>query len=150
MPKIPRPEGQHTVTPAFAVPEAAKVLDFMQRAFGAEVVDRYDGPEGVIMHCEARLGDSVVMFGEAAHGMEPMPAMLSYYVDDAAAVDATYRRALDAGATSESEPKDQFYGWRSATVRDPGGNRWTICTIVEELTREQIMERMAAMGDDHC
>lgn len=146
MPKIPRPEGHHTVTPGFAVPGAAKVLEFLQSAFGAKLVDRYEGPPGVIVHAEVQIGDSAVMFGEAQGGMDPMPAMLAFHVDDAAAVDATYRRALECGAQSEMEPADQFYGWRSATVRDPGGNRWTICTVVEELTREQIEERMAGMG----
>ena len=146
MPKVKRPDGFHTITPGFMVPQAAKVLEFLRTAFGAELVDHYDGPDGSIAHAEVRLGDSVVMFGEPMPGFDPMPATLSYYVDDAAAVDATYRRAIDAGATSEREPEDQFYGWRSATVRDPGGNRWTIGTVVEDLTREQILERMKKMG----
>src|SRR5262245_14193215 len=117
MPKFPKPPGHHTVTPAFAVPEAGKVLDFLKQAFHATLVERYDAPDGSIAHCEVRLGDSAVMFGEAnpAHGMEAMPAALSLYVDDAEAVDATYERALAAGATSVATPKDQFYGWRSAT-----------------------------------
>ena len=144
---IQRPKGHHTVTPGFAVPNATKVLEFLQKAFGGKVVDRYDGPGGEIAHCEVMLGDSVVMFGEAnpAHGMEAMPASLSFYVDDGTAVDATYKRALSAGAKSVMEPKDQFYGYRSATVKDPGGNKWTICAVVEELSREEIERRMAGM-----
>jgi PhnB protein len=123
------------------------VLEFLQKAFGGKVVDRYDGPGGTIAHCELMIGDSVVMFGEAdpAHGMPAMPASLSYYVEDGNAVDVAYKRALGAGATSMMEPKDQFYGYRSATVKDPGGNKWTICAIVEQLTAEQIRDRMAGM-----
>ena len=147
MPKIPRPTGHHTITPGFAVPNSIKVLEFLQKAFGGKVVDRYDGPGGTIAHCEMMIGDSVVMFGEAdpAHGMAAMPASLSYYVDDGGAVDVTYKRALASGATSVMEPKNQFYGYRSATVKDPGGNKWTICAIVEQLTPEQIRDRMADM-----
>jgi PhnB protein len=147
MTKIPRPQGHHTITPGFAVERAGKVLAFIEQAFGGKVVDKYDGPAGTIAHCEVMIGDSVVMFGDAdaTHGMPPMPAMLSFYVDDGAAVDATYKKALAAGATSEAEPKNQFYGYRSATVRDAGGNRWTICAVVENLTREEMQKRAAEM-----
>jgi uncharacterized glyoxalase superfamily protein PhnB len=78
------------------------------------------------MHAEVMIGDCEVMLGEPMPGMEPMPASLSYYIDGAQAVDATY-------------------GYRSVTVKDVGGNRWTICAVIEELTREQMQERMAKM-----
>lgn len=144
--KIARPQGHHTITPGVSVVGAAKVIDFLERAFGGKVVDKYEGPGGVVHHAEVMLGDSVVMLGDAqpgrGHGV--MPAMLSYYVDTGADVDATYQRALAAGAKSVTEPKNQFYGYRAATVEDPGGNQWTICAVVEELTREQIDQRMAS------
>jgi len=145
MSKIPRPQGHHTITPGFAVPNASKVLSFLTKAFDAKVVDKYEGPPGTIAHCEVRIGDSAIMFGEAGPQMEAMPAALSVYVDDGKAVDTTYKRALDAGATSVMPPKDQFYGYRSATVKDVGGNRWTVCAIVEEVSKEEIERRMAAM-----
>lgn len=142
--KLPRPAGHHTLTPGFSVQGAAKVLDFIQKGFGGEVVDHYDMPGGVIAHCEVRIGDSVVMFGEAMPEHPAMPASLSLYVDTGNAVDATYKKAVAAGATSVMEPANQFYGYRSATVRDPGGNKWTICAVVEELTKAEIERRMAA------
>jgi PhnB protein len=145
MAKIKRPEGHHSITPGFSVPNAAKVIAFLEQAFGGKVVDRYDGPNNTVMHAEVKLGDSVVMLGEPMQGMQAMPAMLSYYVDDGDQVDAVYQKALAAGATSEAEPKNQFYGYRSATVRDAGGNRWTICAVVEELSKEELQKRMASM-----
>ncbi len=143
MPKLPRPPGHHTIVPGFAVPHAAKVIEFIEKAFGGKVVDRFEGPGGSVGHCEMTIGDSAIMFGDA--GPEgAMPAGLSCYVDDGDAVDATYRRALAAGATSIAEPKNQFYGYRTATVKDVGGNRWTICAVVEQLTPEEVERRAAA------
>jgi PhnB protein len=143
---LPRPEGHHSITPGFSVKGAAAVITFLEKAFGGRVVERYDAPHGVA-HAEVMLGDSVVMLGEAMpeQGHDPMPASLSLYVANGDEVDATYKRALANGATSLMEPKNQFYGYRSATVKDVGGNRWTICAVVEQLTKEEIERRMKDM-----
>src|SRR5688500_18311957 len=109
----PIPDGYHSVTPYLGVQGATKLFDFLKRAFDAQEIHNLRQPDGTIMHAEVKIGDSVVMMGEAMGECTPMPGTLYLYVNDA---DAVYQRALQAGATSTMEPADQFYGDRSAGV----------------------------------
>jgi PhnB protein len=131
-------EGYHSVTPYLVVSGALRVIEFLERTFDASELSRNAGPDGRIMHAEVRIGDSVVMIGEAGAQWPAMPSGLYVYVED---VDATYRRALQAGATSIAEPKDQFYGDRSGGVRDASGNVWWIGTHVEDVSPEEMERR---------
>jgi PhnB protein len=136
----PVPEGYHTVTPYILVQGAEKLIDFMKRAFNARETERYSMPDGSIGHAEVRIGDSVIMIADAqGEEYKPMAAGIHLYVEDC---DATYKRAIEAGATSVREPVDQFYGDRSAGVNDQFGNKWWIATHKEDLSNEEIAKRM--------
>ncbi len=134
------PDGYHTVTPYLVVSDVRALIAFAQQAFGARDATTVEGNDGKIMHGEMRIGDSVVMMGEPNEGNPPTSAMLHLYVED---VDATYERALAAGATSTREPKDEFYGDRTAGIRDVWGNQWWMATHMEELSEEEMTQRMA-------
>lgn len=134
----PIPDGYRTVTPYLIVEGADKLLTFVKRAFGAKETVRMPGPGGSVGHAEVRIGDSVVMLADATEQSPAVPAMLHLYVEDC---DATYRRALDAGATSERELKDEFYGDRMGGVRDPFGNQWYVATHVEDVSVEEMAKR---------
>jgi len=140
------PDGYHSVTPYLSVPGVAKLLDFLQQAFEAQELHRMPRPDGTIMHAEVRIGDSLVMMGEPMGSAQPMFGSLYLYVHD---VDAVYKRALQAGATSTSEPADQFYGDRSAGVKDPVGNQWWIATRQEDVPPEEMTKRAEAFMRQH-
>lgn len=112
-----------TVTPYLVVPNADVELAFLKAAFGGTVADCQRNPDNTVMHAEVKIGDSLVMLGQAGGSWTPRPAALYLWVED---VDATYARALRAGATSESEPEDKPYGHRNAGVIDQNGITWWI------------------------
>jgi PhnB protein len=112
------PDGWHSITPRLVVDDPAALVTFVKAAFDARGDLAADAPSIL------RIGDSIVMVSGAGP-RNPMPAFLYLYVEDA---DATYRRALDAGATSLEAPADTPYGDRRAMVKDPCGNDWQIAT----------------------
>jgi PhnB protein len=134
------PEGYHSVTPSLVVKGAAKLIEFVKEAFGAEEAFRMPGPTGEIMHAEIRIGDSVVMLNDAMR-QSPTNSTLFLYVAD---VDRTYQRALKAGATALSEPANMFWGDRMAQVKDQFGNQWSIATHVEDVPPQEMQKRAAA------
>jgi len=135
-----QPKDMPTISAA--VPGGRKLIDFVTKVFAARAERVYEGPGGSVMHAEVRFGDSLIMTGDPMGPEQLPPASLSVYVPD---VEAAYRRALDAGATSKQEPKDQFYGDRSARVVDPFGNQWNIATHVEDVAEDEMKRRMDAM-----
>jgi uncharacterized glyoxalase superfamily protein PhnB len=141
MPVRPIPEGYHAVTPYLLVSDTARLIEFLQQTFDAEVTECMTMPDGSIMHAEARIRDSKVMMGLAHGERKPVPAMLYVYVEDC---DAVYRRAVHAGGTTIMEPADQFYGDRTAAVQDPTGNYWWFATHKEDLSHEEIIRRHEA------
>ncbi|HEY7579016.1 MAG TPA: VOC family protein [Acetobacteraceae bacterium] len=133
-----RPEGYHSLTPYLVVEGAGRLIEFLEEVFDAEQKERLPAPGDLVGHAELRIGDSVVMLGDARGSYTPMPAMLYVYVED---VDATYQRALAAGATQVQPPADQFYGDRSGGVKDPCGNLWWIATHVEDVAPDELKRR---------
>jgi PhnB protein len=136
------PEGYRCVTPYLVVEGAEREIRFLKQAFGAaEKFPPMRRSDGTVIHAELRIGDSSLMLGEACDAYQPMPSCLYLYVED---VDATYGRALRVGGTSIIEPRDQFYGDRSAGVRDPAGNFWWIATHKEDVSEDEIERRFQA------
>lgn len=121
------PVGLRAITPYLHVAGAAQALDFIRRAFDADILDRAQSPDGVIHHAKLRIGDSVLELGESHGQWTPMAGALHLYVPD---TDALYERVLAAGGISVSPPSDAPYGDRAAVVRDPFGNLWYLATRI--------------------
>lgn len=135
------PEGCHSITPYLTVRDAARLVEFLKQAFDGIEPARISRPDGTVLHTQVRVGDSLLMIGEPQGQWQPRPSMLYLYVAD---VDATYRRAIAAGAKSVVEPANMFYGDRHACVKDVADNDWWIATRIEDLSLAQIQERATA------
>jgi PhnB protein len=137
------PKGYHTVTPSIVVAGADKAIDFYTKAFGAEEIMRFPGPDGAIMHAEIRIGDSIVMLGDEMPeqgGRSPKsfggtPVSFFVYRED---VDAAWDQAVNAGAKTIMPLADQFWGDRTGCLEDPFGHRWWLAQHVQDLTPEEL------------
>lgn len=136
----PIPDGYHTVTPYLVVKGVADLIEFIKEVFDGEEIWITPRPDGSIQHARVRVGDSPIMMGEPVGDITPMPATLYVYVDDP---DATYERALKAGATSVRAPADQFYGDRNAGVQDASGNQWWMAAHKEDVSPEELAKRLS-------
>jgi PhnB protein len=142
MPQVkPIPEGTHSITPYLMVRDARQLIAFLASAFDGRETERFETPDGRIMHAQVRIGDSTVMLSDATGEWKPTSSAMYLYVQD---VDATYKQALKAGGASVSEPADQFYGDRHGGVKDPAGNFWWIATHIEDVPPEEMKRRAAA------
>lgn len=151
MPVKPIPDGYHSLTPYIIVKGAEKAIEFYKQAFGGTERMRLQSPDGKVGHAELDIGDSVLMLADehpemGAVGPETVggsPVSLLIYCEN---VDEVFQRAISLGAVEVRPINDQFYGDRSGVLKDPFGHQWSIATHIEDVTPEQIAERLKAMG----
>ncbi|MFC5802074.1 VOC family protein [Streptomyces formicae] len=133
------PEGYTTVTPWIIGRDTAGLIDYAERAFGAEELGRFVMEDGTVGHAELRIGDARVMAFDGPKDWPATPAFLRLYVDDAR---ETYRRAVEAGGTPVTEVTHLFFGDEVGRVRDPFGNLWWIMTHVEDVDEAEQERRL--------
>ena len=144
------PDGYYSLTPYLVCRGAAKAIDFYTKAFGAEEMVRMPGPNGMIMHAEVKIGNSMLMLSDenAERGQLSPEAIggtassIMLYIED---VDAVFNRAVAAGAKPEMPPADMFWGDRMGNLVDPFGHKWAIATHKEDVSPEEMEKRMDAM-----
>ncbi len=114
------PEGWQAVTPRLVVRDAKQLVEFLKQVFEATGEYRTERPSVIT------IGDSMLMVSDA--GVRSlMPAFLYVYVSD---TEATYQRAIEAGARTLEAPFDTPYGDRRCMVEDKWGNTWQIATPI--------------------
>jgi PhnB protein len=148
----PIPQGYHSVTPYLVIKGAAQAIEYYKKVFGATEVVRMNGPDGKVGHAELQIGDSRIMLADenpsmgqghtSAATIGASPVSLYLYVPE---VDRVFERAVAAGAKTLRPVQDQFYGDRSGFFQDPFGHLWGIATHVEDVSPEEMKERMKKM-----
>lgn len=143
------PKGYSSVTPYLVVRGAAKAIDYYKKIFGATETVRMPGPDGTIGHAELTIGDSHIMLADESPSMGPghisadavggSPVSLYVYLPD---VDDVVKRATAEGAKLLKPVQDQFYGDRSGFIQDPFGHLWGIATHIEDVSPDEMKERM--------
>jgi len=155
----PIPDGYHSVTPTLTVRGAADAIEFYKKAFGAQEIMRFPGLDGkTIMHAEIKIGDSKIMLNDEFPQMNCLSPQsvggassgIFLYVENA---DATFDKAVSAGAKITMPIMDAFWGDRCGVIEDPFGHKWTISTHARDLSFEEMMkagaEAMKSMKDTH-
>jgi uncharacterized glyoxalase superfamily protein PhnB len=133
------PEGYATVTPFMNIRGAAEAIEFYKKAFGAEERGgRALGPDGMIMHAEIKIGNSIVMISDAMRNA-PTQSSLHLYVENA---DERWKRATEAGAKVEMPIANMFWGDRYGVLSDKWGNRWSIAQHLEDVPPAEMQKRM--------
>jgi uncharacterized glyoxalase superfamily protein PhnB len=147
----PIPEDMHRVTPHLICAGAAKAIEFYKKAFGAVEEARLPGPDGRLMHAVIRIhGDAVMLVDEmpewgalSPKALKGSPVTLHLYVED---VDASVKRAVDAGAKLTMPVADMFWGDRYGKVEDPFGHHWSVATRQREVSFEEAQKAMREMA----
>jgi PhnB protein len=139
MEKSYKPAGYTSVAPYLIVNGAGETIAFLEKVFGAQRLRIFTSPDGRYVHAEVRVDDTVIMFADGEAALSPVvPAHVHIYVPD---VDATFRKAMEAGATSIQEPTKKDDPDRRGGFRDTGGTTWWVGTQVSCST--QMMTRCA-------
>lgn len=123
-----KPHGYTSAAPYLIVAGAAASIELLVRVFDATELRRMARPDGTIQHAEVRLDDTVIMIADGVAGWPPVAAHVHVYVAD---VDATWRRALDAGVVPVQEPAKKEDEDKRGGFKDAGGTTWWIATKVE-------------------
>jgi len=148
-PVNPIPDGFHSLAPHLVCKDAARAIVFYTQAFGAEEIFRLTAPDGTLIHASLRVGNSMLLLADECPPMGALspkqlggsPVTIHVSVPDA---DASFARAVSAGATPRMPVTEMFWGARYGVLQDPFGHSWSIATQVKNLSQDEIRAGLAA------
>ena len=140
-----------SVTPYLTVHDADAALRFYTQAFGATETMRMTGQDGKVGHAEFTIGDATFYLSDEAPELGAVSprrvgGSTTAFVVTVQDADATYAQAVEAGATADRPVTDTPYGSRGGWLSDPFGHRWNVQTVTEDVSVEQLRERV---GDSY-
>ncbi len=146
----PIPDGFESALPYLICKDAAKAIEFYKQAFGATELERIAMPDGRVGHAELKISHATIMLADEFPDMGTVSPQslggttvrMMIYV---ANVDAFAARAAAVGAKVLAPPIDQFYGDRNCKLCDPFGHVWMFGSHQEDVSREEIQKRAAAL-----
>ncbi|WPQ65875.1 VOC family protein [Chitinophaga sancti] len=126
------PDHYTAVTPWIISPSSAKLIEFLEAAFGAQEIpnSRIVNADGIIIHVVVKIGDAMVMLFDARAGWAPTPVFLNLYVED---IEATSQKAITLGATLVTNITMLWFGEKVCRILDPFGNLWWMNERVEDV-----------------
>ncbi|MFE5338312.1 VOC family protein [Isoptericola sp. NPDC056573] len=133
------PDGYTTVAPWVVTDDTGAFLDFVTEVFDGEEIARVATEDGSIGHGETRVGDTVLLGFDRRPEWPAMPSLLRVFVPDA---DATFAKAVAAGAQVVTDLSDSAFGQRGGRVKDPFGNVWWVVSHVEDVPEELVWQRL--------
>jgi PhnB protein len=141
------PQGT-SIQPLLVVRDAAAAIEFYKVVFGAEEVWR-------LMHYH-RVGHAILRIGNSEFALLdefPEAGIVTRAGDDGPRlmvwvpdVDRVLEAAQAAGATLVRAAEDQWWGVRSGSFRDPFGHRWSVLSVVEPISIEEMQRRADELG----
>lgn len=145
------PDGYHSLTPYLVTKGAERAIQFYTKVFGAVETIRMPGPDGRIMHAEVKIGNSMLMLSDenpdrgqlSPQTIGGTGVSIMLYTES---VDATFEKAVAAGARADQPPTDMFWGDRMANITDPFGHMWAIATHTKDVSPEEMEKAMQSQG----
>lgn len=122
-----------TVIPTMRYNDAAAAIEWLCTAFGFEKHFVVPGEDGTVVHAQLVFGNGMVMLGSAREGefdnLQKPPSALGGAVSQSPYIivedaDKHYARSVAAGAEIVMDIKDEDYGGRGYSCRDPEGHVW--------------------------